>query len=71
MIWHLIHACSPQDERAPMNFYVALSLLAVLNVIGAVAYLSDKQGKEQGKPLFVVQMISLAGVVAYLIFTRK
>jgi hypothetical protein len=54
-----------------MNFYFALSLLAVLNVIGAVAYLSDKQGKEQGKPLFVVQMISLAGMVAYLIFVRK
>ncbi len=54
-----------------MNYYVALSLLAVLNVIGAVAYLSDKQGKEQRRPLFVVQMVSLVGMLAYLIFARK
>lgn len=54
-----------------MNFYVALSLIALLNIIGAVAYLSDKRGKEQQRPLFVVQMISLAGMLAYLIFARK
>ena len=54
-----------------MNVYVALSLLAVLNIIGVWAYLSDEGEKERQKPLFVIQMISLAGMLAYLIFARR